>query len=70
MKISLAIHFPLCLSRHFRLFFSTLDEFLDLFDVFFDPHYARVETKNTSKMSRNSSRVEKYVEKLDKHSRK
>ena len=48
MKISLAIHFSLCLSRYFRLFFSTLDEFLDIFYVFFDPHV----------MSRNSSRVE------------
>ena len=60
MKISLAIHFPLCLSRYFLLFFSTLDEFLDIFDVFFDPK---------SKMSQNSSRVEKYVENISTNTR-
>ena len=42
MKISLAIHFPLCLPRHFRLFFSTLNKFLNIFDVFFDPRYAQI----------------------------
>ena len=41
MKISLAIHFPLCLSRYFRLFFLTLDEFLDIFDIFFYPKKIR-----------------------------
>ena len=59
MKISLAIHFPLCLSRYFRLFFSTLNKFLDIFDG----------SNNTSKMSRNTSRVEKHVENISTNTR-
>ena len=34
MKISQAINLPLCLSRYFRLFFSTLNEFLDIVSKF------------------------------------
>ena len=69
MKISLAIHFPLCLSRHFQLFFSTLDEFLDIFNIFFDPCYARVGKygENVSKFVACQKIRRKY---LNKHSGK
>ena len=51
MKINWAIHFPLSLSRYFQLFFSTHDEFLNIFNLFFYIRYARVEKyiKNVSK---------------------
>ena len=51
MHFSRAIHFTECLSRYFSLYFSTWDEFRDIFDVFFD----------TSEAS-----VEKYVENVEK----
>ena len=57
MKICLANHFPLCYLDIYDDF-SRHDEFLDIFDIFFGPRYA---LKNMSKMSQNSSCVEKYV---------
>ena len=59
MKISLAIHFPLCLSRYF------LRIFLDMMNFSAFSTLATLVSKNTFKMSQNSSRVKKY---LDKHS--
>ena len=42
MHFSQAIHFPECLLRYFLHIFQH-DEFRDIFEVFFDTRYARVE---------------------------
>ena len=61
MKISLAIHFVSCFLNIFN-YFSWYMMILDIFAVFFYPHYARA--KNMLKLSHNSSCVNKYVENI------
>ena len=59
MYYSRAIHFPQVFVEKFLTFFSTRDEFRDIFYVFFGPSVARVKkyVKNVSKFMECGKKV-------------